>query len=249
MVVGPLGELVDRAARRRHHHLGPHRSGRRSPTAAARARRPAGAAALQHADRDLLHDRAAHPRARLLRLHRARPDDHRDADRDDPDVSIEAIGKQWAWDFNYVETRTSTRLASRRQLADEDPRDVVEDELPTLYLPVDKKVKIELQSRDVIHSFWVVDFLYKKDMYPGRDQLHVVRPRRARARTPASAPSCAVSTTRDALQRQGRLARPSTRTTSTRCATPARQGHRRRVRPLTEPARHRRARAARGRRS
>ena len=32
---------------------------------------PAGPAALQHADRDLLHDRAAHPRRRLLRLHGA----------------------------------------------------------------------------------------------------------------------------------------------------------------------------------
>ena len=33
--------------------------------------RPPGAAALQPPDRDLLHDRAAHPRARFLRLHRA----------------------------------------------------------------------------------------------------------------------------------------------------------------------------------
>jgi cytochrome c oxidase subunit 2 len=44
-----------------------------------------------------------------------------------------------------------------------------EAELPTLVLPVDKEVKINLQSRDVIHSFWVIDFLYKKDMYPHRD--------------------------------------------------------------------------------
>ena len=34
-------------------------------------------------------------------------------------------------------------------------------------LPVDKTVKIHLESRDVIHSFWIVDFLYKKDMTPG----------------------------------------------------------------------------------
>jgi hypothetical protein len=40
--------------------------------------------------------------------------------------------------------------------------------LPTLYLPVGKTVQIDLSSRDVIHSFWVVEFLYKKDMFPGQ---------------------------------------------------------------------------------
>ena len=48
------------------------------------------------------------------------------------------------------------------------PVTTCEAELPTLYLPVDKKVEIELESRDVIHSFWVIDFLYKKDMIPGK---------------------------------------------------------------------------------
>jgi cytochrome c oxidase subunit 2 len=46
---------------------------------------------------------------------------------------------------------------------------VDKEELPTLVLPVDKKVHISLQSRDVIHSFWIIDFLYKKDMYIGKD--------------------------------------------------------------------------------
>jgi cytochrome c oxidase subunit 2 len=72
----------------------------------------------------------------------------------DPDVSIEVIGKRWAWDFNYV---------------DEDVYYLVDtDNLPTLYLPVGKTVEIKIESRDVAHSFWVVDFLYKKDMLPGR---------------------------------------------------------------------------------
>ena len=44
-----------------------------------------------------------------------------------------------------------------------------QDQLPTLVLPVDQKVTINLQSRDVIHSFWIIDFLYKKDMYIGKD--------------------------------------------------------------------------------
>ena len=44
--------------------------------------------------------------------------------------------------------------------------------LPTLYLPVGQKVEIKLESRDVIHSFWIVDFLYKKDMFPGENETN-----------------------------------------------------------------------------
>ncbi len=37
-----------------------------------------------------------------------------------------------------------------------------------LYLPVNAKVEVKIESRDVVHSFWIVDFLYKKDMIPGK---------------------------------------------------------------------------------
>ena len=53
-------------------------------------------------------------------------------------------------------------------------------DFPVLYLPVDKKVEIEIESRDVMHSFWIIDFLYKKDMIPGEDQLHVLHPAEGR---------------------------------------------------------------------
>ena len=42
------------------------------------------------------------------------------------------------------------------------------EKLPTLYLPVNKSVDLELNSRDVIHSFWVPAFLQKRDMIPGK---------------------------------------------------------------------------------
>ena len=42
------------------------------------------------------------------------------------------------------------------------------EQLPTLYLPVNKSVDLELNSRDVIHSFWVPAFLQKRDMIPGK---------------------------------------------------------------------------------
>jgi cytochrome c oxidase subunit 2 len=40
--------------------------------------------------------------------------------------------------------------------------------LPDLYLPKDRAVELEIQSKDVIHSFWVPEFGQKQDAVPGR---------------------------------------------------------------------------------
>ena len=40
--------------------------------------------------------------------------------------------------------------------------------MPTLVLPVGRPVRVVLTSADVIHAFWVPDFLFKKDNIPGR---------------------------------------------------------------------------------
>ncbi|WP_324011740.1 cytochrome c oxidase subunit II [Microbacterium sp. JZ37] len=91
---------------------------------------------------------------------------------EDPDVTITAIAKQWAWDFQYngeAEDGSDTVWTMGVQAQPEDNGDIDQDELPTLVLPVDKRVTIDLQSRDVIHSFWIIDFLYKKDMYQGHE--------------------------------------------------------------------------------
>ena len=83
---------------------------------------------------------------------------------ENPDVTIQVIGKQWSWDFNYVDANV---YESGIQAQFEGQTGVPET-LPALYLPVGKTVQIDLSSRDVIHSFWVIDFLYKKDMFPGK---------------------------------------------------------------------------------
>lgn len=83
---------------------------------------------------------------------------------EDPDVRIEVVAKQWSWDFNYVDDNVFFS-GIQAQVVGPDP-DVL-SKLPSLYLPVGKSIQIKLNSRDVIHSFWVVDFLYKKDMFPG----------------------------------------------------------------------------------
>ena len=39
-----------------------------------------------------------------------------------------------------------------------------------LWLPVGRTIRFKLLADDVIHSFWVPDFLEKRDMVPGVDQ-------------------------------------------------------------------------------
>lgn len=100
---------------------------------------------------------------------------------DDPDVSITAIGKQWAWDFQYngdEEDNSDAVWTMGIQAQPDKDGNIDQEALPTLYLPVDQTVQIKLQSRDVIHSFWVVDFLYKKDMYIGKDNYWSFTPTR-----------------------------------------------------------------------
>lgn len=97
---------------------------------------------------------------------------------EDEAVEITAIGKQWSWDFQYDgETDEDTVWTMGVQAQTAANGDVI-SELPTLVLPVGEKVKIKLQSRDVIHSFWIIDFLYKKDMYIGKDNYWSFEPTR-----------------------------------------------------------------------
>ena len=76
--------------------------------------------------------------------------------------SVNVVGWRWSWAFNYEE---------------EGVYDVgTPGERPTLWLPVDEKVKFELTSPDVIHGFWVPAFLMKMDVVPGRHNQFAVTP-------------------------------------------------------------------------
>ena len=79
-------------------------------------------------------------------------------------IQVEVIGKQWSWDFNYTSNMVFDS-GIQSQFAGEEGS---EASLPTLYLPVNVPVDLSLTSRDVVHSFWVIDFLYKKDVFPGK---------------------------------------------------------------------------------
>lgn len=93
----------------------------------------------------------------------------------DPDVQIEVYGKRWAWDFNYL---TEDVYYQGIQAQEDEDNQISFDTLPTLYLPVGQKVEIKIESRDVLHSFWIVDFLYKKDMVPAKSNYWYFIPER-----------------------------------------------------------------------
>ena len=86
-----------------------------------------------------------------------------------PDLKIQVYAKQWAWDFNYVTDNVyDPGIQVQPDDASATPGSVQEGSIPTLYLPENKKITIQLDSRDVIHSFWVPAMLYKKDVIPGK---------------------------------------------------------------------------------
>jgi cytochrome c oxidase subunit II len=83
---------------------------------------------------------------------------------EEPDLTIGVVGQQWAWTFNYL---------------DDDVYDTGTTTDPTtLYLPVDQTVRFQLESPDVIHSFWVPSFYMKMDVIPGRTNMFQATPNR-----------------------------------------------------------------------
>ncbi|WP_146807730.1 aa3-type cytochrome oxidase subunit II [Cellulomonas persica] len=89
------------------------------------------------------------------------------------DVDIQVIGKQWSWDFNYLDDDVYETGEHAQNVGSTEG--VLDDQV-TLYLPVGESVRFTLDSRDVIHSFWVPQFLYKLDMIPGKQNSFVVTP-------------------------------------------------------------------------
>jgi cytochrome c oxidase subunit 2 len=83
---------------------------------------------------------------------------------DNPDDTVTVVGQQWSWTFNYTDVDS---------LDGKTVHDVgTTAEPPTLYLVKDSEVNVTLYSPDVIHSFWVPDFLFKMDVVPGRQKYN-----------------------------------------------------------------------------
>jgi len=89
------------------------------------------------------------------------------------DLHVQAIGKQWSWDFNYLDDDAYDTGQHAQDVGGS--TGALADQV-TLYLPVDERVEFTLDSRDVIHSFWIPSFLYKMDMIPGKTNTFQVTP-------------------------------------------------------------------------
>lgn len=90
----------------------------------------------------------------------------------EPDVVVNVVGKVWSWDFNYVNENVHVAGTQATELSKGEPG--VRETLPTLVLPVNSRIEFQLTARDVIHSFWVPQFLQKLDMIPGRVNIFQV---------------------------------------------------------------------------
>jgi cytochrome c oxidase subunit 2 len=69
--------------------------------------------------------------------------------REVPDdaIPIKVYGQMWSWSYEYENGKISDRLV----------------------VPLDKAVKLDLISRDVLHSFYIPAFRIKEDVVPGSD--------------------------------------------------------------------------------
>ncbi|SFC79729.1 cytochrome c oxidase subunit II [Streptomyces aidingensis] len=86
------------------------------------------------------------------------------------DLRVEVSAFQWCWEFAHPdpaggpEDEPVTARATCRG-----------DDLPTLVVPTGRNIRLELDSRDVIHSFWVPELRYKLDAFPGHRNEFTVR--------------------------------------------------------------------------
>jgi cytochrome c oxidase subunit 2 len=73
----------------------------------------------------------------------------------DNPLVVRVIGQQFVWQFEYPESDVTSSV---------------------LHLPVDQPVQFQIESRDVIHSFWVPEFRVKRDATPGQIDELVLTP-------------------------------------------------------------------------
>ncbi len=77
-----------------------------------------------------------------------------------PDMTVEVVAFKWNWQFNYrdapgVDARTVASTTGSTE------------QIPLLVLPTGKRIRFEETAKDVVHSFWVPELLFKRDVLPG----------------------------------------------------------------------------------
>lgn len=77
-------------------------------------------------------------------------------DNPTPDLVVNVEGVQWTWLVSYPQQEV------------QNVREIV--------LPIDRTVRFDITSRDVLHSFWVPAFLIKVDAVPGKTTTVTFKP-------------------------------------------------------------------------
>jgi cytochrome c oxidase subunit 2 len=77
-------------------------------------------------------------------------------DRPPAELTIQVTGRQFNWDVVYAGADGTFGTADDASFIDE------------IHVPVDRKVRVILKSKDVVHSFFLPNFRLKQDAVPGR---------------------------------------------------------------------------------
>ena len=77
----------------------------------------------------------------------------------DPDTRIRAVAGQFQWQFDYLSDDGTTILYTQNLATGDDGG---------MAVPAGRTVQLTLTSQDVIHAFYVPQFLFKRDVVPGR---------------------------------------------------------------------------------
>ncbi|MBV9923044.1 MAG: cytochrome c oxidase subunit II [Pseudonocardia sp.] len=84
-----------------------------------------------------------------------------------PAATVEVEAYKWGWQFHYDSYQGSPTLFPGTQTAMYTGGSSTE--IPILVVPEGQSVQIVEHSDDVIHSFWVPEFLFKRDVIPYGD--------------------------------------------------------------------------------
>lgn len=75
-----------------------------------------------------------------------------------PQVTVGVVAFRWNWQFNYLDQNQKTVMSVTGRPS----------QPAVMVLPSHRTVRFLETSPDVIHSFWVPEFLFKRDVVPGR---------------------------------------------------------------------------------
>jgi cytochrome c oxidase subunit II len=109
----------------------------------------------------------------------ARDENYIDALPPHPDLVVNVTGFQWSWEFQYPQYKVrDSEFGDVTELGQQWNGTVPgnENHLPLLEIPIGETVRFNLTSTDVIHSFWIIPFEFKRDVIPDHPNHFEVTP-------------------------------------------------------------------------